>query len=558
MKKWIAILLTLSLMLLTFGTGLAENSAYYNAPGTLPIVNEKITLNLLSPTHAGTEDFNTNELMLYIEEQTNIDIEVTTYPLGEFLTKLDLLMAAGGTDTGDVIAMTGTTTLDSAHYNAYGQAGFLIDVTEYLDTLAYWLPKAYESCVTKTYKAAISDVTSADGKVYGGPFFYSEGSGGNNRDFIQIYKPWLDAAGMDIPTTLPEYRAYLEYVRDHDMDGDGSTTNEIPATSYPANTTNINILAAFVTPFMGVSGHVPYYIDENDQIAYTFDKDTYREALYWIRDLVSDGLLDSNSFTQDKASHDAMTNLDPNILGTFLRFTNSVSDLTRRNDWVVATSLAKDENSPRHNAANQSAAGARWFITSNCEYPEAAFLLGDYLCSPEIAITSSIGWKDVDWVLYDDYTGDKSKLINLAGHPVEECYVTGTSERSTATVNNHKLTMWGASVMGTNFNPYGKPAIVSDALDIDWRMSTEEANVVAAQSTTAATTIELTSFTEEEAQIIADCYTPIKSYMEECYVRFCLSDMDLDTDWDEYLATLEAMGLSQVVDVWNASYARVK
>jgi putative aldouronate transport system substrate-binding protein len=557
MKKWMSMMLVLVMALMAVGTaGMAESGTYYNEPGTLPIVNEKITLRIISPTHANTEDYNTNELMRYIEEQTNIDIEVITYPLGEFLTKLDLLMAAGGTDTGDIIAMTGTTTLDPAHYNAYGQAGFLIDVTEYLDTLAYWLPRAYDACVSKTYEAAIGDVKSADGKIYGGPFFYSEGRGGNSRDFIQIYKPWLDAAGMKIPTTLEEYRAYLEYVRDNDVDGDGNAANEIPATSYPASTTNINVLAAFVTPFMGVSGHVPYYIDKNDQIAYTYDKDAYREALYWIRDLVADGLLDPNSFTQDKASHDAMTNQDPNILGSFLRFTNSITDAERRNDWVVATSLAKDKDSQRYNAANQTAAEGRWFITSNCKYPEAAFLLGDYLCSQEIALTSNRGWEGVDWVQYDDYTGDKTKLINLIGRPVEECYVTGISERSKTAFNNHKLTMWGASVLGANMK--GSSAVASDAADIDWQISTAEAGEIGAKHSTVATTIDLVTFTEEEAQILSDCYTPIKSYMEECYVRFCLNDMDLDTEWDTYLATLEAMGLSQVVEVWNACYARMK
>ncbi len=58
--------------------------------------------------------------------------------------------------------------------------------------------------------------------------------------------------------------------------------------------------------------------------------------------------------------------------------------------------------------------------------------------------------------------------------------------------------------------------------------------------------------------MLTDKWTAIKSYEEECYVRFCLGDLNLDSDWDNYIATLAAMGLQDVVDIWNACYSRMQ
>lgn len=110
---------------------------YYNDPGTLPIVKEATTLTFGVPQSAAIEDWETNEYTKYLEDNTGIDLKFETYPLDEFLSKIDLMMAAGGKDLPDVI--TGTT-FSMTSLVTWANAGRIIAVNDYYDTLAHYLP----------------------------------------------------------------------------------------------------------------------------------------------------------------------------------------------------------------------------------------------------------------------------------------------------------------------------------------------------------------------------------------------------------------------------------
>ena len=363
---------------------------------------------------------------------------------------------------------------------------------------------------------------------------------------------------IDVGPNIKICDGHNDMVTAYDMDGDGNRSNEIPATAYPADYTNINLLAVYATPIMGVSGFVEYFIDtKTDRIEFTFDKEGFRQALGIIKGLVDDKLLDPNSFTQDRNSHDAMTNRNPNILGSFFRAGTPITDPARRNDWVVTGALAAD-NGVRLNAVAKDFAttGASWFVTSNCRYPEAAFLLGDYLVSPECTLISRWGWEGEDWMWVRDYTGDKSKLTNFYGYNLNECHIIFNEFVGT---NNVKLNQWGSMIQILTPNPM--QPLESNRLDVpDYEFKKSEADiaVMSAKIGTYDTTVNLVSFTPQEAEVLAECWTPIRSYFAESFARFCLGDLSLERDWGNYLSTLKAMGLDRVVEVWNNSYKRMK
>ena len=58
-------------------------------------------------------------------------------------------------------------------------------------------------------------------------------------------------------------------------------------------------------------------------------------------------------------------------------------------------------------------------------------------------------------------------------------------------------------------------------------------------------------------EIISDIYTPIKSYVEECWALFVTGEMDIDAQWDEYIATLESMGLAEAIQATQSCYDRM-
>ena len=62
------------------------------------------------------------------------------------------------------------------------------------------------------------------------------------------------------------------------------------------------------------------------------------------------------------------------------------------------------------------------------------------------------------------------------------------------------------------------------------------------------------TFTEEQAIAIADPETTITQYVNQMFTAFVRGDSDLDAEWDQYLATLDQMGLAPYLQVYQDAY----
>ena len=63
-------------------------------------------------------------------------------------------------------------------------------------------------------------------------------------------------------------------------------------------------------------------------------------------------------------------------------------------------------------------------------------------------------------------------------------------------------------------------------------------------------------FTEEEQDILDNKYTDIKNYAFEMCAKFITGVEDIDKGWDDYCATIEKMGIDEVLEVYQAAYDR--
>ena len=64
------------------------------------------------------------------------------------------------------------------------------------------------------------------------------------------------------------------------------------------------------------------------------------------------------------------------------------------------------------------------------------------------------------------------------------------------------------------------------------------------------------SFTADEATEYNNLYVDIQTYVEESTVQFILGTMDIDTQWDSYLSTLEGMNVARCQELRQASVDR--
>ena len=66
------------------------------------------------------------------------------------------------------------------------------------------------------------------------------------------------------------------------------------------------------------------------------------------------------------------------------------------------------------------------------------------------------------------------------------------------------------------------------------------------------------TLTEEENDTYSTVNADLKPYWKQYYAEVITGKKDLDATWDEFVAEMEEMGLTEIVDIYNAAYDRVK
>jgi putative aldouronate transport system substrate-binding protein len=64
------------------------------------------------------------------------------------------------------------------------------------------------------------------------------------------------------------------------------------------------------------------------------------------------------------------------------------------------------------------------------------------------------------------------------------------------------------------------------------------------------------ALTTEEASAINKVVGDIVTYMEESNVKFITGALNTDSDYDAFVATLQEMGVQDIVDAYQAAYDR--
>ena len=97
---------------------------------------------------------------------------------------------------------------------------------------------------------------------------------------------------MGIPTDIDQFEAALTYFRDHDMNGNGDTGDEIP----------FGVLGGNIEQLMSIFGVVDaqgHRMVIDDKVFFTADEPEIKAAIEWLHDIYQRGLIDPEVFTQD-------------------------------------------------------------------------------------------------------------------------------------------------------------------------------------------------------------------------------------------------------------------
>lgn len=503
----------------------------FNEPGTFPILKEETTLSMLVVSSPNVIDYEDNKMTRLVKERTNINLEFHMLPSEDSAEKLAIMVNAGD-DLPDILNLG----IIDATLLHYGTQGAIIPLNDYYENSAHFINEAGEGYLSK-----LPLVTSSDGNIYTIPYVQPIIGNQFSRK-AWINERWLDKFDLEVPQTTDELYIALKTFLEEDANGNGKR-DEIPFQGNKGWSQNVQ--AYLMNAFVYCNADTQYLIpDDNGTLGVAYATEEWRQGLEYMNKLVTEGLLTPLSFTNDSSQGKALMLADGDITGGFAgnRPQYEINDM-RKLDFVPLPPL-KGPNGEGVSASAVEAVrpGAAWQISSNCENPEAAFKLGDWMISEEFSMFQRYGEKGVDWKEID-----AEPIFPGAKYVIEQILEWGSPQSSHWAVGNPKYLGdflvtegWSGTIEPENPNYY----IVAIAQSLPPYQAAVPSNEI----------IKII-YTEDEMDQIVDIQTTLKLYAEESMVGFITGNKSF-SEWDSYLQELKTIGVDTFVEISQTAYDR--
>lgn len=445
-----------------------------------------------------------------VEEETNVQLEVTAVPTDGFPDKVNLTMASG--QLPDLIYFIGNTAV-----NQYAPQGAFVNVLDHLDQMPNF-KKWYEE-----NKDFALNYLSADGGLYQLP---EKGVDETNRRGWLYRKDVFDKLGLQAPTNQEEFYEVLKALKKE-------YPNSYPLAfrSFSNNMAQLLMLApSWGTDYMDFVDN--RYMELNAETGtWSFGpiEDSYREMLEFYNKLYEEQLLIPNFLTIDtKGWQDVISNNEAFITVDYLSRIDFFNQPMR-------------ETNPDFNMAYMAPPAFGTEGVNGFAY-SAKGILGFGISSQTKQLDDVLAY--VDW-LYKDETVE---LLSWG------------REGETYTVENGEKKWIGFTTAadmkkGTGFETYG----FYQLYDFSGEMSTfsqETKDAVLEARKYDLPQQPVLAFNDEENQIKDTVGNTISNYVAEQTCKFILGERSFDT-WDDYVSDVKGFGLDQLVKIHEDSYARV-
>lgn len=487
----------------------------------LPIVQDKVTLKFAS-TKAAQQKKPHEDLQVVknFEEKTNVNIEwdVTSQGYGE---KKNLMFASG--DLPDVFF--GSESLSDSDLVTYGSQGMLIPLEELIDKYAPNIKSILEK--RPDIKKSI---TAPDGHIYSIPSI-QEDERSELSDVLFINKKWLDQLGLPLPATTDEFEKALKAFKDNDMNGNGKK-DEIPFSFVFGH--NIMGIYSMYGSFGQIDNAAHITVDDSGKVAFTADKESFKQATNYFHRLYSQGLIDPEAFTQDRTVlFSKGKNKDVEILGAYVGWNqNNVVGPDRAKDYVPLPPLKGPNGTQlwtKYEPGFMSRSG--FAITSSNKYPEISIRWIDELVSEKNSLEWNwgpigIGLKEIgdgkyEFMQKEGMSADDLRHSEAPGN---------TSARIVLKDTLQKIKPSEQDLVRQSFLEIHKPFF----------NKTIYPNVI---------------FPLEDTQKLSILQTDILDHVKKSQSQWIING-NIDAEWDKYIAQLKKMGLDELVGIYQKNYDR--
>ena len=506
---------------------------------------EDLTLTIGLANNALVEDHDTNAFTLWLEEQTGIDIQFQKYqPLeNDYRSQLSVAMVDGEELPDLIIGLS----LGRGVFQEYGEDGYFIDLAPFFEDKElsgeWWerfntLEEGYKDYITR-------NMTSDDGEtIYVFPTIET-----SPYDIIDyqafINQEWLNKLNLPMPTDIDSLYTTLKAFKTQDPNGNGKA-DEYPLMGSTTNGVYGDVVSWIINMYTFYDDSQMWRVAEDGTFSHIYASDAYREGLKTIHKWYKEGLLAWNDSSEN------VKNLinpadDVATLGIYLGHPTIVgmnSKVFMQYEAMPYWGCAVENQHRNHYTCH---------ITSDCEYPEAAWEILMLMSSLEGGYRQRYGELGVDWEWSD---GGKSFLD------------------------------WDAEIKVIN------PSVWSNIGNACWQ-NIQASILLAAENETVELSEDSAPWVQHKFKIMADCYNNFqeakknnpdnipryivytveqeeevthlrancKDWILNARVGFCkgngeqFNDPNNDAQWNAYVAGIEAQGMTKWMGMAEEIYA---
>ncbi len=472
-------------------------------------------------------------IMKQLEENANVDIEWDIRVLSDWNEQKSLFFAAGQMPD----AFFGNTSVPAADFAE--NKDYFIDLTEYINEDI--MPNFMKACEENPDLLAIC--TSRDGHIYSLPKILPLRPQVCGDD-TYINTAFLDALGMEMPTTIDELAEFLIACGTEDPDGDGEA-DTWGITGNAGGGVMGGDLRHILAPYGTMVSRAGNYmgLDKNGTPVYVPATENYKEAVKWMKYLWDNGAIDPEYFTQDSSAATSKRQAEGGSqVGLCWGWTADGQVGMNLPDFKVLEAVEGYDGTHYVEAASNylDISDREFLITTECKDPVALLKWADQFYTDEVTMQT--------------YYGTIGKQIQDNGDGTYTVIPPADGSSLDAQSWSNSVRDFGPKFMSKSF--YDKVILPPDQGDgaklaqdaINGKYVTTDKNCG----------LPVMQYEDDELAELTTLQTDLKSYAEQMYANWVTGVSDIDDDWDGYIEQLKAMGLDRYVEIHSNAYKAFK
>jgi putative aldouronate transport system substrate-binding protein len=482
------------------------------------IVKQTTDITFLSgrpPTTA--DDWDDVACVKFAEKTTNLHINFGLIPSDGVGEKRNLQLASG-----DYPGVFYRTAVGAGDIVKYANQGTFLALDNLIEK---YMPNFVK--VMEKNEGVKDAITFPDGKIYTLPQVYDKSFAAmRHPKKLWVRKDWLDDFGMDVPSTLDEFEAYLKE----------ATSTKAGAVGLSNNGVGSLVEALLGTFEVGNNGPDVGSIDldpESGKIRHYPTTDGYRDLLAYLNRLYSRGLIIKDLFSVD-AHHVDSLGADGRVAAVTDHAPVGFFGQEVGEKYVPVPPLKREDNDkvPTWNVIRPEVPSIGNFVmTDKCDHPIEVARWMDFWYGDEGATAFFLG---VEGESYEEKDGGlelkpeilKDKTIDEALEPY-------------------------ALYLGGGYPGYGTDKWVRSIETSD--QAVEAVNMLTEHD--ISDVWSAFTFTEDEADFLSTSGNDISKYMDEGRAAFVTGERSLE-EWDKYVKTFDEVGLDEYIKIHQTAFER--